>query len=71
MSSSKGALVSQQENTGTPVNRILGNADYCQDYQIKPEAKVAAPDTSTWPLLLKVRLIIFFPCRFSDSVELR
>lgn len=24
------------------------------DYQIKPEANSASPDTSTWPLLLKV-----------------
>jgi hypothetical protein len=27
---------------------------YSEDYQIKPEANAAAPDTSTWPLLLKV-----------------
>ena len=39
--------------------QIARNAD-CQDYQIKPEANVAAPDTSTWPLLLKVRFPLFF-----------
>jgi H/ACA ribonucleoprotein complex subunit 4 len=49
---SKGALIAKQETTGIlPVYiRML-----TIDYQIKPEANAASPDTSTWPLLLKVR----------------
>lgn len=31
---------------------------YKEDYQIKPEANTAAPDTSTWPLLLKVNFFL-------------
>jgi hypothetical protein len=42
-------LVSKQESTGEPLGVLL-----IVDYQIKPEANAAAPDTSTWPLLLKV-----------------
>jgi hypothetical protein len=49
---SKGALIATQETTGIlPIYiRML-----TIEYQIKPEANAASPDTSTWPLLLKVR----------------
>jgi len=48
---SQGALISKQETTGyfSGVLQVL-----MADYQIKPEANAASPDTSTWPLLLKV-----------------
>ena len=59
---SVGALVSKQESTG---RKALCNtsADFV-DYSIKPEAKTVGPDTSTWPLLLKV----LHPRLLSDCV---
>jgi hypothetical protein len=51
---SVGALVAEQESTGRAV--LWSKSTNCTDYSIKPEAKTTPPDTSTWPLLLKVRL---------------
>jgi len=65
--SAKGALISKQETTGRK-HSCNTWADCNADYQIKPEANVAAPDTSTWPLLLKVD----FLCEMTElTLELR